>query len=158
MDESTMANQFLTFTLANEIFAIEITKVKEVLDYTEVTNVPQMPSFMRGVINLRGRSVPVMDLRCKLGMNITERTVNTCIIIVDVTIDEDSVTLGAIADSVKEVIEISPENIEPAPRIGTNLNTSFIKGMGKKDEQFVIILDIDKVFSDNEIMEISSAS
>ena len=143
--------QYLTFRLGDEVFALDITKVREVLDFTTVTRVPRTPEFMRGVINLRGRVVPVVDLRLKFGMSRTENTVNTCIIIVEVMVDGDTTVLGALADSVQEVIDLGPENIEPAPRIGTKLRTEFITGMGKQNDRFVIILDIDRVFSADDI-------
>ncbi len=147
----TEVTQYLTFTLAEEVFALDIAKVREVLDFTTVTKVPQTPEFMRGVINLRGNVVPVVDMRLKFGMAMTEKTVNTCVIIVEIGIDGESTVLGAMADSVQEVLDLEPEQIEPAPRIGTKLNTDFIRGMGKRDESFVIILDIDKVFSAAEL-------
>ena len=131
--------QFLTFRLDEEIFALDITKVREVLDFTTVTKVPRTPEFMRGVINLRGSVVPVIDMRRKFGMSATEQTVNTCIIVVEVQLEGDIVILGALADSVQEVVELEPEQIEAAPHIGTKLNTEFIKGMGKHDGAFIII-------------------
>ncbi len=143
--------QYLTFNLDDEVFALDIGKVREVLDFTTITKVPRTPEFMRGVINLRGRVVPVVDLRLKFGMSKTEKTVNTCVIIVEVTVDSESTILGALADSVQEVIDLGPDHIEPAPKIGTRLNTEFIKGMGKLDNKFIIILDIDKVFSTSEL-------
>ena len=143
--------QYLTYKLSDEIFALDITKVREVLDFTTITKVPRTPEFMRGVINLRGSVVPVVDLRLKFGMSMTEKTVNTCIIITEVTVDGDTTILGALADSVQEVIELDASQIAPAPKIGTKLRTEFIKGMGKKDEHFIIILDIDKVFSTDEL-------
>ncbi len=143
--------QYLTFRLGEEVFALDISKVREVLDYTTTTKVPRTPEFMRGVINLRGSVVPVVDLRLKFGMPKTEKTVSTCIIIVEVTIDDETTVLGALADSVQEVMDLAPANIEPAPKIGTRLDTSFIKGMGKRDGSFVIILDIDRVFSVSEL-------
>ena len=144
-------SQYLTFRLGEEVFALEISQVREVLDYTPVTRVPRMPAFMRGVINLRGSVVPVVDLRLKFGMAATERTVNTCIIIAEVVVGGERTQLGALADSVQEVIDLEPGQIEPAPRIGTSLDAAFIRGMGKRDERFVIILDIDKVFSGAEL-------
>jgi purine-binding chemotaxis protein CheW len=147
----TETTQYLTFKLDNEVFALDISKVREVLDFTTITRVPRTPEFMRGVINLRGSVVPVVDLRLKFGMTKTERTVNTCIIITEVTVDNDTTVLGALADSVQEVLDLGPDHIEPAPKIGTRLNTGFIKGMGKQNERFVIILDIDKVFSTDEL-------
>ncbi|WKZ33817.1 MAG: chemotaxis protein CheW [Thermodesulfobacteriota bacterium] len=147
--------QYLTFRLEDEVFALDITQVREVLDFTTVTKVPRTPDFMRGVINLRGSVVPVVDMRLKFGMSRTEQTVNTCIIIVEISLDGEKLVIGALADSVQEVIEIEPGQIEPPPRIGTRLNTDFIKGMGKRDEQFIIILDIDRIFSSSELAVIS---
>jgi purine-binding chemotaxis protein CheW len=143
--------QYLTFKLSDEVFALDITKVREVLDFTSVTKVPRTPEFMRGVINLRGSVVPVVDMRLKFGMTKTEQTVNTCIIIVEVKVDDETTILGALADSVQEVMDLEPDNIEPAPKIGTRLNTEFIRGMGKRDGAFVIILDADRVFSAEEL-------
>ncbi len=143
--------QYLTFKLDEEVFALDIGKVREVLDFTSITKVPRTPEFMRGVINLRGSVVPVVDLRLKFGMPKTEKTVNTCIIIVEVTVDNETTILGALADSVQEVLDLEPGHIEPAPKIGTRLNTEFIKGMGKRDNRFIIILDIDKIFSTDEL-------
>jgi len=143
--------QYLAFKLDEEVFAIDVAKVREILEITPITKVPQTPDFMRGVINLRGSVVPVIDMRLKFGMSSTEHTVNTCIIVVEVLMEDETVILGALADSVQEVIELEPEQIEPAPHVGTRLNTDFIKGMGKVDGRFIMILDIDKVFSSDEI-------
>lgn len=153
MNESkTMeTSQFLTFMLGDETFALDISKVREVLDFTKITIVPRTPAFMRGVINLRGSVVPVVDLRLKFGMTKTEKMVNTCIIIAEVTVDNERTILGALADSVQEVLDLRPEQIEPAPKIGTKLKTEFISGMGKHNNKFIIILDINKVFSTEEI-------
>jgi purine-binding chemotaxis protein CheW len=142
--------QYLSFKLGDEVFALDISKVREVLDFTTVTKVPRTPEFMRGVINLRGSVVPVVDLRLKFGMEKTGKTVNTCLIIVEVTVDEETAVLGALADSVQEVMDLEHGHVDPAPRIGTRLNTEFIKGIGRHNERFVIILDIDKVFSSGE--------
>jgi len=147
----TDTTQYLTFKLGDEVFALDITKVREVLDFTTVTKVPRTPEFMRGVINLRGSVVPVVDLRLKFGMKKTEQTVNTCIIISEVTVDGDTTILGALADSVQEVLDMDAEHISAAPRIGTKLRTEFIKGMGKQDDRFVIMLDIDRVFSADDL-------
>jgi purine-binding chemotaxis protein CheW len=151
------ATQHLTFKLDEEVFAIDISKIREVLEYTTVTKVPQTPDFMCGVINLRGGVVPVVDLRRKFGMTQAEKTVNTCIVIVEVTLDEESTVLGALVDSVQEVFELEADQIEPAPKIGTRLKTEFIKGMGKRDDEFIIILDIDRVFSTDEIALVQDA-
>jgi purine-binding chemotaxis protein CheW len=147
----TETTQYLTFELDKETFALDVAKVREILDSPTVTKVPQTPEYMRGVINLRGSVVPVIDLRLKFNMAETEQTVNTCIIVVEIELQGELIILGALADSVQEVIDLEPDQIEPAPRIGTKLNTDFIKGMGKHNEQFIMILDIDKVFSSVEL-------
>lgn len=152
MGREGQSNQYLTFKLDDEVFALDICKVREVLDFTEVTRVPQVPEFMRGVINLRGSVVPVVDMRLKFGMPKMKKTVNTCIIIVEIDMDGETTVLGALADSVQEVLGLELEQIEPAPKIGTRLRTEFIRGMGKQDDRFVIILDIDKVFSSDELV------
>lgn len=150
-------NQYLTFMLEEEVFALDIHKVREVLDFSTVTKVPRTPEFMRGVINLRGTVVPVVDMRLKFGMARTEKTVNTCIIIVELVVSGETVVVGAMADSVREVIDLEPEQIEPAPRIGTSLQTEFIRGMGKHNDNFIIILDIDAVFSTDELADLAEA-
>ncbi|MFH1027646.1 MAG: chemotaxis protein CheW [Pseudomonadota bacterium] len=154
----TETTQYLTFKLDEEIFALDVAKVREILEYTNITKVPQTPDFMRGVINLRGSVVPVIDLRLKFGMSSTEQTVNTCIIVTEVEMDGETILLGALADSVQEVNEMEPAQIEAAPHIGTKLNTDFIKGMGKQDNHFVMILDIDRVFSSDDLASISESS
>ncbi len=143
--------QCLTYKLGDEVFALDISKVREVLDFTTVTKVPRTPDFMRGVINLRGSVVPVVDLKLKFGMPMTEKSVNTCVIIAEVSVDGETNILGALADSVQEVIDLEGDSIAPPPRIGTRLNTEFIRGMGKHNDAFIIILDIDKVFSAQDI-------
>jgi purine-binding chemotaxis protein CheW len=153
--EKAEAGQYLTFRLDEEVFSVDISKVREVLEFTTLTKVPRMPEYIRGVINLRGSVVPVVDLRMKFGMAMTEKTISTCVVIVEV--DMDGVTgkmvIGALVDAVQEVMDIEAKDIEPAPSIGSGLNTEFIKGMGKHGENFIIILDIDKVFSSAEIID-----
>lgn len=149
--------QYLTFKLAEEIFAFDVAKVREILELTTITKVPQTPEFMRGVINLRGSVVPVIDLRLNFGMTRTEQTINTCIIVVEVNLEEEIIVLGVLADSVQEVVEMEPESIEPPPQLGTRLNTKFIKGMGKVGNDFVMILDIDKIFSAKDLSELQAA-
>lgn len=144
-------HQHLTFGLAKEVFALHIANVREVLELTPITRIPRTPDFMRGVINLRGHAVPVMDLRRKFGMPAAETTVDTCIIIVEVEYEGEEIIMGGLVDSVREVFEIAPERIETAPRMGTSISTDYIKGIGKQDEQFIIILDIARVFSSAEL-------
>lgn len=155
MAEELEATQYLTFKLDEEVFALDVAKVREILEESSITKVPQTPDFMRGVINLRGSVVPVIDMRLKFGMSATERTVNTCIIVVEVQLEDEVVVLGALADSVQEVIEMEPSQIEAAPHIGSRLNTDFIRGMGKHDNRFIMILDIDRVFSSAELVSVT---
>ncbi len=157
ISEITEATQHLTFKLDEEVFALDISKVREVLEYTTVTKVPQTPEFMIGVINLRGHVVPVIDMRLKFGMSGADKTVNTCVIIVEIKLDGENIVLGAMADSVQEVFELESDQIEPPPKIGTRMNTDFIRGMGKRDGEFVIILDIDKAFSTDELAIVQDA-
>lgn len=151
VSEITETRQYLTFRLSNEIFAIDVAKVREVLDLTTITAIPRTPEFMSGVINLRGSVVPVVDLRLCFEMTKTESTRNTCIVVVEVQLDGEATVIGALADSVEEVIDLEPDQIQPAPRIGTQIRTDFIRGMGKRDAQFIMILDIDRVFSADEL-------
>jgi purine-binding chemotaxis protein CheW len=143
--------QYLTFQLDEEVFAIDVSNVREILEFTTVTKVPCTPEFMRGVINLRGSVVPVLDMRLKFGLTRTEKTVDTCIIVVEVSFEGETTIIGALVDSVQEVFELEPGDVEPAPNIGTQLKTEFIKGMGKRDNHFIIILDINRVFSTEEL-------
>ena len=153
MTATSMAGtpQYLTFKLDDEIFAFDIANVREVLDIPIITRVPRTPEYMRGVINLRGSVVPIVDLRLKLGMSKTVKTVNTCVIISEVAVDSQMTIIGVLADSVQEVLDLETGHIESAPKIGTRLNTEFIRGMGKQEEKFVIILDINKVFSTDDL-------
>ncbi len=155
MAEEFESTQYLTFVLDAEVFAVDVSRVREILEMPSITKVPQVPTFMRGVINLRGCVVPVIDLRLKFNMQEAAQTVNTCIIVVEVNMDGESIVLGALADSVQEVIEMESGQIEAAPHIGSHLKTEFIRGMGKHDGRFVMILDIDKVFSSDELASVS---
>ena len=153
MEESSTVNseQYVTFCLAEELFGVEVSRTREILSVISVTSVPQTPDYMLGVINLRGQVVPVIDMRLKLGLSAADETQDTCIIVVEVLVDGESIVVGALADAVREVLEIKSDAIEPPPRLGTRLNTEFIKGMGKIDEDFLILLDIDKIFNSDEI-------
>ncbi len=148
-DNTTL--QYLTFALGEEVFALETGSVREVIELVPVTRIPKTPTFMRGVINLRGHAVPVVDLRIKFDMPTVADTVNTCIIIVDVEVEGESCSMGAIVDSVREVFEMTSDQINPPPRMGTSIRADFIRGMGKQNEEFIMILDIGKVFSQEEL-------
>ena len=153
MKEGTTQTQYLTFTLENENFAIDVFKVREILEYTSCTKVPNMPPYVRGVINLRGSIVPVLDLKMKFGLAPTEFTINTCIIIVEIMMGGEPTQMGALADSVREVLEIEPSEIEDPPKLGTGINNKLIHGMCKKEDQIIILLDVNCLFSTDEILE-----
>ena len=156
MSETLVATQYLTFKLGDELFGVDVGKAREVLDYTEVTHVPQMPDYMLGVINLRGSVVPIINLRRKFGMADAEQTIDTCFIVIEVEVNGDVIVIGTMADAVQEVLDLDESQIEPPPRLGTRLKTEFIRGMGKINEQFLIILDIDRVFTADELAVIDS--
>ncbi len=149
---SVSSQQYVTFSLGEELFGVEVTRTREILSLTPVTKVPQTPDYLLGVINLRGQVVPVVDMRLKLGLPAGDESEDTCIIVVDVLVDGETITVGALADAVREVMDISSDQIEPPPRLGTRLNTEFINGMGKVDEQFMILLNIDRIFNSEELM------
>lgn len=153
MDEQSIDElaQYLTFTVSSEHYALNVVNVKEVQEFTELTKVPRMPDFMRGIINLRGSVVPVIDLKLKFGLGNTDKTIDTSIIVTEVVLDGETVTMGLLTDSVEEVIELRDSEIEPTPYIGTKIDTAFIRGMGRKGEDFLIVLDINKVLSTSEI-------
>jgi len=152
--EITETRQYLTFKLGDDVFGVDVATVREVLDFTTITEIPRTPEFMRGVINLRGSVVPVVDLRLCFEMPKTIKTINTCIVVVEILLDGESFVIGALADSVEEVIDLEPEQIQPSPRIGTQIRTEFIRGMGKRDSKFIMILDIDRVFSVDELVSV----
>jgi purine-binding chemotaxis protein CheW len=157
--ESQSANstsQYLTFKLDQELFAVDIGKVREVLEFTTMTKVPRMPDFMRGVINLRGNVVPVVDMRLKLGLTMTEKTVDTCVVISEVAVDGERTVLGALVDSVQEVIDLDASNVAPPPHMGSRVDSAVIRGMGKREDQFIMILDLDKVFTASELRSSST--
>jgi purine-binding chemotaxis protein CheW len=136
---------------AQEFFAVDIDRVREVLEFTSVTKVPRVPYFMRGVINLRGNVVPVVDMRLKLGLSMTEKTVDTCVVISQVSVDGEPTVLGVLVDSVQEVIDLETGSVASPPRMCGRIDTTVIRGMGKRDEQFIMILDLDRVFTSDEL-------
>ena len=154
----TEANLYLTFKLEEEVFALDVGKVLEVLDLSRITKVPRSADFMCGVINVRGSVVPVVDLRLKLGIAEGERTKDTRIVVMEIDLEGERTVLGAMADSVHEVLELEPGQIEESPKIGARWRTEFIKGIGKRDDEFIIILDIDRVFSSDELAVVQEAA
>jgi purine-binding chemotaxis protein CheW len=143
--------QFLAFGLGGEAFAMEISFVKEVIQYGELTEVPLMPPFIRGVINLRGAMVPVIDLSVRFGRALTAIARRSCVIILEVPRPEGSVVVGVIVESVSEVLEIAASDIEPAPAFGGDLRSEFLSGVGKIADRFVILLDVNHVLSSDEL-------
>ena len=142
---------YLTFKLDNELFAINVSKVLEILEVKPITKVPKSPPFMRGVINLRGNILPVIDTRNKLCMPQEDFTIDTCIIVLNINAAHESLLVGAVVDSVQKVIDIPAEAIQPSLSMGAIYREDFINGIGKVDEDFIMILNIDKVFSAEEL-------
>jgi len=150
--------QYLTFVLAGEAFAIGILCIKEIIEYAQLTAVPMMPPCVRGVINLRGAVVPVMDLQARFGRQPSGVTKRTCIVIVEVQSGSDSQVIGVVVDAVNEVIEIAAADIEPPPAFGARIRTDFIHGMGKVKGRFVILLNVDQVLSLEEVSSLKAAA
>ena len=149
--QSTDQTQYLTFNLAGEEYAVGILKVKEIIEYGMLTRVPQTPPSVRGVINLRGNVVPVVDLAIKFGMPRSPLTNRTCIVIVEVELDGEQSVIGVIADSVSQVIDLPSNDVLAPPAFGTRIKVDFLTGMGKSGNKFVLILDIEKVLSGDEL-------
>jgi purine-binding chemotaxis protein CheW len=155
---SSLAGKYLTFILGDETYGLEILKVQEIIGMQEITKVPRTPDYVKGVINLRGKVIPVVDLRRKFGMQEIETTRKTCIIVVQVARNENSVTMGIVVDEVSEVLEIAADEIEPSPAFGTNVDTVFILGMAKTKDAVKILLDINKVLSEGDIEALSQTA
>lgn len=157
VDEPVEQPQYLTFRLGAETFALEILHIKEIIEYGGLTEVPLMPRFLRGVINLRGSVVPVIDLAVRFGRPATAIGRRSCVVIVEVEFGGAWHDLGVIVDAVDEVLEIPPQDIEPAPAFGANLRAEFIRGMGKLGERFVIVLALEHALSIDEMAELAGA-
>lgn len=151
MDDQALSRQYLTFHLSEEQYGLNVLQVREVLEIPRITRVPRTPPFMKGVINIRGSVVPVVDLRMKLGLEETERTVHSRVVIIEVKSGSDTIHLGILVDSVQEVIEIMDKDIAPAPQLGTRIDSSYIQGIAKIDQDFVILIDINRIFEAEEI-------
>jgi purine-binding chemotaxis protein CheW len=151
--DRALGGKYLTFMLADEEYGLEILKVREIIGIMDITKVPQTPDFMQGVINLRGKVIPVIDLRTKFGLERAEYNDQTCIIVVDV-----GLLMGIIVDTVQEVHDIATADIEPPPQLGSSADTSFILGMGKVNDDVKILLDIDKVLTSDELVRLEKAT
>ncbi len=154
--QAEQRGQYLAFSLGGETFAMDIRSVKEVIQFTALTEVPLMPTFIRGVINLRGAVVPVIDLSIRFGRTFTEVTRRTCIVILEVGSSEETCVLGIMVDNVSEVLDIGERDIEPAPAFGSNLRSEFIAGVGKVNGKFVILLDVNRVLSVEEMASLTA--
>ena len=154
--EAEEQQQYLTFLLDDEMFAIGILTIREIIEYGFVTEVPMTPPFIRGVINLRGAVVPVVDLAVRFGRQARDNTKRTCIVIVDIELAKGSQEMGVVVDAVNEVLEIPPVDIEPPPEFGARIRSDFIKGMGKVNGKFVILLDVNRVLLVDEVAVMAS--
>ena len=154
--QAVQMGQYLTFTLGGEMYALGILGIKEIIEYESVTQVPMMPSCIKGVINLRGAVVPVIDLATRFARKSMPVTKRTCIVIVEVQCEGEHQVIGVIVDTVSEVLEISPQDIEPAPAFGAKIRADFIAGMGKVNGRFVIILDVGQVLSEDGIASLTA--
>ncbi len=152
------SNQYLTFKLGDELFAIQVANVREILEIPHITRVPTAPDYMRGVVNVRGKAIPVADLRLKFGLPPTSESVNTRIVVMDVCIDGEATVIGGIADSVHEVIELENDQITPPPRIALRWRNELIRGMGRRGNDFIIVLDIQSVFALDDLAAAASAA
>lgn len=153
-EQLTKIDSYLSFKLGDEEFAAHVGKVLNILEMTKITEVPKSPEYMKGVINLRGTVLPVVDTRIKFGMTPTEYTTNTCIVVMEVEMEGDTVQVGALVDAVQAVLEIDESQIQPPPSIGSKYKSEFIYGMAKEDERFIMLLDMDRVFSADEIVNV----
>src|SRR5215468_4991200 len=153
--ETAAQQQYLTYFLAEEEYGINIQKVKEIVEYTSITKVPKVPRWIRGVINLRGNVVPVVDLAARFGLDERPTTKTTCIIIVEVQQDTENTVMGVIADSVNQVIELNAQDIEQPPAFGTRVRLEYLAGMGKLGKKFALILNIDRVLSAAELLTVA---
>ena len=157
MDITTNTEACLSFRIGGELFATSVFQAHEILPLSKITKVPHAPVFMKGVTNLRGSILPVIDTRLKFGFESQEPTEDTCIIVLNITTENTPVLLGALVDSVVEVFEISPEDVKPLPPIGAKYDTDFIKGAIKsRDDNFIMFLDVNKVFSTDELIKLKS--
>jgi len=151
MSTSIQTSQYITFKLGDELFAIDVAQVREVLELPPITSVPTAPAYMRGVVNVRGKAIPVIDLRTKFGLPHSQDTLNSRIVVMELELDGEPTVVGGVADSVHEVIELEAGQIEPPPRIALRWRTELIKGMGRRGDEFIIILKIEAVFSLDEL-------
>jgi purine-binding chemotaxis protein CheW len=155
---NNQATQYITFKLGDEAFAINVIHVREILEMTQITKVPTAPDYMRGVVNVRGKAIPVADLRVKFGLPSCEDTLQTRIVVMELEIEGELTVVGGIADSVHEVIELEDGQIHPPPKIAMKWRSDLIRGMARRDEEFLIVLDIESVFLLDELVAVEQSS
>lgn len=148
---TTKRVQLLTFTLGQELYALNVGQTREVVDYFHVTPIPKTPAWIRGVFNLRGNVVPVLDLKQKLEMGRTEKSRDACVLILEIILGGEQTLVGMLADSVREVLEISASEIEATPNFGTRVSTEYIRGVGRRNDELFLVLDVERIFADDEI-------
>jgi purine-binding chemotaxis protein CheW len=153
----TRPAQYLGFSLAGETYAIELLRIREIIEHVPITRVPGMPPAVLGVINLRGRVVPVVDLAVKMGLGARPITRWTCFVIVEALLEGERTTLGLLADSVSEVLDLGPDDIEPPPAFGTRTPVEYLRGMGRQEQRFILLLDLDRVLSTEELLGLAAA-
>lgn len=158
LEQDEQTSRFLTFHIDDVIYGVNIDGIKEILEYHTVTSIPMAPNYIRGVLNLRGSVVPIIDLAVRLGKERNEATNRTCIIVIEVSDEDEGVEIGFIVDSVDEVLGLSDDDIEPSPSFGVEIRTDFIDGMGRKNNDFIVLLKLDTVFSIEELSQFASST
>ncbi len=158
MENSSKVESYLSFKLGEEVFAANVDQVVNILEMVRITEVPRTPDYMKGIINLRGDVLPVIDTRIKFGLESAEFTKNTCILVMEVKLSNEDIRVGALVDSVVEVLNITESDIQPPPAFNESKKEDFIRGMVRVDDKFMILLDVDKVFSGEEILELKEST
>ncbi|RKH65885.1 chemotaxis protein CheW [Corallococcus llansteffanensis] len=158
IEPASARSSYLSFMLAEEEYAVGLLRVREIIEYRPVTRVPGMPVAVQGVINLRGSVVPVVDLAVKFGLPPRPITRWSCFVIVEVTLDGQQTVLGLLADTVREVLELGGDDIEPPPAFGTRVRLEFLRGMGRHNDTFILLLDLDRLLSLEELLRLTSAA
>lgn len=158
MEKDEISNKYVTLTLEKELYALRISLVREILELNEITSIPQTPDYVRGIVNLRGTAVPVIDLRRKFGLPLAQSDLSTRVLIMEVLLGDEPLTVGLIADSVREVIEIDEAQIDPPPKMGCIKNSRLLDGITKHEGRFVLLLNADRIFAEDEVVALHGES
>lgn len=156
--EQGVIDSFLSFKLDDEFFGVDVKKVIEILEVPGITSIPLSPEYMAGIINLRGKVLPLIDTKVKFGLNPIEFTVDTCIVVIEIEVEGEVLQIGTLVDSVQEVLEVPQSDVQPSPSIEAKYRLDFIRGMIRKDDQFIMLLDLDEVFSIQDVMYMQEAN